>query len=1033
MKKFLRMVVVFALAAGASLAYTSCTKDYENEIKDLNTEISALQSTVQGLQNAISSLEGLASTVSGQGGDISGIKTAISQLQSAIDAIKSDYVTEAEAKTIAQNAVAAVKAEVDALKDEFVSKEEYDEAIGELSAMILSLFSLLEMQVVGGVQSIVKLPTDWWGAGVNNMDADRVQAYVLTDGLGNTVAEQSAVILAEFNVTPADAAARLAENAFAYIRLKTVNLPAWAQSLSNLYFLAEIIDYNDEGDIYVKADVSEYFDLWVNQIGPAVLGGAWPAWTNSAYASLIISDTLVVESEDEEEEDVELPLSTVATTFFNIEVPPVATDLFTNYALWDGDQWGAFGGAAPDLEVPYNEYETSERTFGDGLEVLVNGAYTVEEFAELFGVDEALITPTIKITKQAPFTTQGALATAAPKFKYDEAANTIKMDVAKLADAKKQYTNHADVNIELMFGTQVSNAFTQRYVVVEADGGAAVIEGETFEWQGANNTYAKVDDEALVTPENIKVPAAGFNFVPGEGPALPGVGAQPQVAIPVAYLANEHVNLATVNYPANAFRYTTAERKVKLSHDYVDANYVSTNYTMTVTVGKKPANKALDLGTYTGDGSMTNNVTVKLAGVMQKVYDADPTLYAQIPKANNNDTFFDAFADGARGNANAGFVITNVQDETGAYLPAGPGGVGDFAVNFAVASHKDNSTLVITAPTGAFGKKYTITGTLTVFGVTYTYTMRVDLSAFNITLVPTPYVQEGNVIPVTGAIIGGGNYSLDDIHMNKYFELSKETPDNNLTVDFTFKYEFDTKTPANRLAPNGAISTTAMNAIPIAAGDKKIADTGSVLQWQTYDGRTVYGEAQLKQGGVAVGEKIKFTLVTPNPIVSVTGRKTELNRMPGTDVPEFSPADSLDIVTILTDKNEITKANPKAKILPVADYGKYQIVVGWYDAENGFFPFGTGANAIQSLKGKLNGQDFTFNFGTHYTCTSTGKITFLADNAAGDIEVDIPLCIDHYLDYDNGVYNDKNADGYGTYSFEEGKEFVNFHVKIKQL
>ena len=1016
MKKFLRMVVVFALAAGASLAYTSCTKDYENEIKDLNSEISALQSTVQGLQSAISNLEALASTVSSQGGDISGIKTSITQLQSAINAIQSDYVTEAEAKTIAQNAVAAVKAELDDLKDEFVTVDEFNEAVTELSAIVLELFSMLEMQVVGGVQSINKLPTDWAGPGVDNMDEDRIQAYVLTDGPGgNVVAEQSAVILAEFNVTPASAAERLAENAFAYVRFKVIGLPAaLAEVFGDNYFPAEIVDYNEAGDILVKADMTDFFDVWSDVVGAAYWGG---------YASLVLSDTLILPAEDEDEEDAEIELSNIATSFFNVGIPAAATDIFGDYYLTDGDAFNWWTGAAPDIEVPYNEYATSARTFGEGLEVLIDGQYTPAEFAELFGVDEALITPLVNIKKNAATPTAAVgRATAAPKFKFDDATDEIKMDVTKLADAQKQLDNFFRADIEIKFGDQVSNAFTQDYIVTEYDGGAAVIEGETFEWRGVPTTYAKVDDEALVTPDNIKVPAAGFNFVPGDGPT-----GQPLVAIPVAYLANEHVNLATVNYPAGAFAYTNAARNVKLSHDYVSPapEYIKTNYTMTVSIGPKPKNKSLDLGTFKGDGSMTNPVTVKMNTVIDQIYAADPTLYDQIPKGAAANTFADVFMTGA-----PVLAITGIEDETGAPLPAGSPGVADFTMTFAAASHKDNSSITIAAPTGAYGKTYTVTGTITVFGVVYTVTFRIELSAFDIKLVPTPYVQEGNVIPVTGAIIGASNYKLDEIHMNKYFELSKATPDNNLTVDFTFKYEFDTKTPATRLAPKGAISTTAMAAIPIAADDVKISDTGSVLQWNTYDGRTIYGEAQLKQGGVAVGEKIKFTLVTPNPIVSVTGRATVLDRMPGLDVPQFSPADSLDIVTVLTDKN----TTPAAKILPVADYAKYQIVIGWYDEEEGFMPFGTGPAAIQTLKGKLNGQDFTFNFGTHYTCTSTGKITFLADNAAGDIEVDIPICIDHYLDYDDGCYNDDATPKvHGTYNFEEGKEFINFHVKINQL
>ena len=465
MKKFLRMVVVFALAAGASLAYTSCTKDYDKELQDVNTELSALQSTVSGLQTAISNLEALASTVSSQGGDISGIKATISQLQSAINAIQSDYVTEDEAKAIAKNAVASLKEDVEALKENCVTYDDLYDILSELTNGVLEMMTVLEMQVVGSVQSISKLPVIG-GGGVDNMDFDQIQSFNLTNGLGTEVAPQSSVILAAFNVTPASAAEELYENAEAMARVMVTSFPggtplAVQNALANNYVPAEIYDYNEQGDIYVKIDMTDFCDIWFN---PAyVPTGGW--WWNDTYVSLILADSVTIPAEDEDEEDMELPLTNISTSFFNVNVPPAATDIFTRFALYDPENnWGAYGGAAPTLEVPYNEYETSARTFGDGLMVLINGEYSIEEFAALYGFDPALITPTIEITKQTPFTTTENVApgraTATAAFNYDEKSHEISMKATKLADARQQLDNHADVNINVNFGTQTSNAFT---------------------------------------------------------------------------------------------------------------------------------------------------------------------------------------------------------------------------------------------------------------------------------------------------------------------------------------------------------------------------------------------------------------------------------------------------------------------------------------------------------------------------------------------------------------------------------------------
>lgn len=1034
MKKFLRMVVVFALAAGASLAYTSCTKDYDKELQDVNTELSALQSTVSGLQTAISNLEALASTVSSQGGDISGIKATISQLQSAINAIQSDYVTEDEAKAIAKNAVASLKEDVEALKENCVTYDDLYDILSELTNGVLEMMTVLEMQVVGSVQSISKLPTDWWpGADVDNMDADRIQAYHLTNGLGTEVAPQSAVILAGFNVTPASAAEELYENANAYARFKVLGLPPAAAALADNYFPAEIYDYNEQGDIFVKVDMSDFFDVWADVFGFAY---------TYAYASVILSDSVTIPAEDEDDEDMVLPLTNISTSFFNVQIPAGPTDIFGNYALYDGENWLAWGGAAPTLEVPYNEYETSARTFGDGLEILINGDYTIDEFAELYGLDPALITPTIEIAKQTPFTTTENVApgraTATAAFNYDEKSHEISMKATKLADAVKQLDNHADVNININFGTQTSNTFTQRYVVVEADGGSAVIEGESFIWKGrgsnvvvpANDvrTYALTDAEALVTPDNIKVPAAGFNFVPGDGPAL-GATAQPVVAVPVAYLANEHVNLATVNYPVGALRHTAAARNVKLSHDYISPapNYVKTNYSMTVAVGPKPANRTIDLGTFTGMGSASANVNVKLAGIIQQIIDKDAALYANVPVGAAPATLISRFIDDAT------WTPVTVVDENGVAV----GTPGDFTVGLAyTAKGEDNSALTITYDANNYtnyGSKYKVTGTIAVWGVTYTVSFNVALDDAAFRLVPTPYVQEGNVIPVEGTIVAG-LYKLDDVHLSKYFQIDAELPINDiLTVDFAIEYEWDGKTPAGRYAPTGTITPGVasakgvnINGVAVTAATGQLVDAAaSTIQWNTYDGRKLFGKAQLKANGNKIGSAISFTIETPNPIKSAVGAEAKLDRFAGVDVVALDMQDSLNIITVLTDKQATNKYLHRARF---ADYG---IVVGGFDPAKGYVAFGAG-NDWPTLKGKLNGADFTFTKGVHYTVDATGKITFLADNAYGDIEVNVPLCILHVLDYNHGVYNDPDADGFGLYGLTEGVEIVNFPIKITQ-
>ncbi len=106
MKKIFRMALVFALA-GATLMYTSCSKDYGEDIDKLDSKLSTVQTD---LTNKLSDLEGRLSTLQ------SGVNALESAYKAADDAIKGDV-------TKLQNRVAAIE---DAIKDldKLATKEE---------------------------------------------------------------------------------------------------------------------------------------------------------------------------------------------------------------------------------------------------------------------------------------------------------------------------------------------------------------------------------------------------------------------------------------------------------------------------------------------------------------------------------------------------------------------------------------------------------------------------------------------------------------------------------------------------------------------------------------------------------------------------------------------------------------------------------------------------------------------------------------------------------------------------------------------
>lgn len=140
MKKFFRMASVIAIAC-ASLTYTSCTKDYSEEIKAVNTDLAALQSKhdadIAKLEGEISTLKsGLSTLEAAYKAADAALKTAVDANAAAIDALQGRIKTN-------EDAIAALKATVATLatKDELASakgelNDKVDAAVADLQAKI---------------------------------------------------------------------------------------------------------------------------------------------------------------------------------------------------------------------------------------------------------------------------------------------------------------------------------------------------------------------------------------------------------------------------------------------------------------------------------------------------------------------------------------------------------------------------------------------------------------------------------------------------------------------------------------------------------------------------------------------------------------------------------------------------------------------------------------------------------------------------------------------------------------------------------
>ena len=181
MKKIFRMALVFALA-GATLMYTGCSKDYDedinnvkssvtdlqNKLGDLNNELSALKSSVSSLESAYKAADDLIK------GDVSDLKAKVAKLEDAVKDL-SKYATKDELNEAikgVEKKITDAKAEIKAvtddlqkqindLKEKLAADEEAIKKLEEAQKEVDNVYGFLSDEL----RSIVFFP-DFYFAGV---------------------------------------------------------------------------------------------------------------------------------------------------------------------------------------------------------------------------------------------------------------------------------------------------------------------------------------------------------------------------------------------------------------------------------------------------------------------------------------------------------------------------------------------------------------------------------------------------------------------------------------------------------------------------------------------------------------------------------------------------------------------------------------------------------------------------------------------------------------------------------------------------
>lgn len=207
MKKIFRMATVVALAC-ASLTYTSCTKDYSEEINDLNTDLSSLQSKhdadiaklegeISALKSAITSLETASKGIEANAAEIAALKTKLADSETAVNQLKAAVAALQEASPVLEAKIGAVASDLAACKEELLAKTAELEAklnavevkTAEIEAALAAIQDVYAA-LANTLTSVVFMPDFYYGgieATAYTYATINAQKYVVADKEGKDI------------------------------------------------------------------------------------------------------------------------------------------------------------------------------------------------------------------------------------------------------------------------------------------------------------------------------------------------------------------------------------------------------------------------------------------------------------------------------------------------------------------------------------------------------------------------------------------------------------------------------------------------------------------------------------------------------------------------------------------------------------------------------------------------------------------------------------------------------------------------------
>lgn len=860
--------------------------------------------------------------------------------------------------------------------------DEVNKNIDAINATLTALTGKVE-DLANRVQSLVFVPE-------YNDNKATVLDYRLAGGMDEGYVAEHHSVFATFQVTPKEYAANIAaqpENVSLYV------VPVKTRAAAD----AKVITGEN---LKISADA---------KTGRIEVEGLVEGHDHNYAIALYIADSKAIKDAEANQDIASIESgSFVSSEYVQVEYDTKASVLNNAYRLYNAEEKREFTEADKTIFAQWSNAPYHKEFFeGFSYYMFLNETYmTLEEAAEYLSVDVKEITPVytagkpvlvpqnaiIKVgdaafgkfaemTKAKPEEARdhvGEYVTVEHTFTVNDVEVLEDVDASKYIITNKQYSIVLkDKNVDWTYqfayehAYRASNGWQENYepIVLDEVGVASPSMDELLEID-FDKILNCTNYTTTVTRNGVDVPNMNWNR-----------------DLVIEFVAKEEARIAKVQFSNYEFSQKEAGEYVIERVYTLDEYDVKVSFNLTL--GKKPADVVVDLGTIEQE-VLATNVEINMPELLKKAFDlTENSANVFKPEEGVVSTSyreFNAAFKAGRGYWNQpkysavrydnaeGLNKTDLYDnETRLFVDTDP--------NSYVSISKDN----VKKASNVFEFE---TVESTWFGVKYTFKAKVQMVAPEYTLVYHQHLVKEGMAQVVGTV-ENGKYAINDINLDKYFMVNyKGSTTLPKATDLNVKFEITTKANAYQGILNVPASPVAPSTV-----DQTGVITSNTIVWGNFTARELAVKATLFINGIEIDAK-NLTIVTPAPVSNFKSSELKGEHTPGQEV-TVKLWEGLSAEGVLEEGKNIF--NPKAASFSdvFATYTEGYLLKHYNEV------YGLGLTIDKVVSVTVGGSAVT---NVNYNLNAAeGLLTYKAENAQYNqpVVITVQATMTYYLDYNH--------------------------------